>query len=62
MGMTIDEAIKGCQEGAFRLEREGLEDWAKAVKLGIEALKWRKEMVDDGFMPIPRLLLGETEG
>lgn len=38
--MRLEEAIKSNSDVAFRLEREGFEEWAKAVLLGIEALKW----------------------
>lgn len=59
--MTIDEAIRCSQEATFRLEREGFEDWAKGVKLGIEALKRVKSDRDPAQLSVSRLLPGETE-
>ncbi len=59
--MTIDEALRNSQEGAFRLERQGFEDWAKGVTLGIEALKRLKRDRAKGDIHPNDSLPGETK-
>ena len=59
--MTIAEAIENNANAAFRLEREGFEDWAKSVRLGNEALKRElRKRQTMSFHP-DDLLPGETE-
>lgn len=59
--MTIAEAIENNANAAFRLEREGFEDWAKSVRLGNEALKHIQYLRRHPFQRTSALLPGETK-
>lgn len=59
--MTIDEAIELLQNEVNHGFRCGYEALNVAFKLGIEALKWKKEFQRYAFPPLHTLLPGETE-
>ncbi len=59
--MTIDEAIKHQEDLEQELDIPQRENQRKAVKLGIEALKFIKGLHDTGAMPSNARLPGETE-
>ena len=59
--MTIDEAIKSLQGDSFAVDSLGDPELRDAMKLSIEALKWRQEVIRAGFKPSPPLLPGETK-
>jgi len=59
--MTIDEAIKNNEEHSKAHHNDAYPDYYDAIKLGIEALKWRqhdeKEVPNWAACPLP----GETK-
>lgn len=59
--MTIDEAIKTNEGASDYLFRAGKQEYAKAVELGIEALKQIKVYRDRPLDFLYYLLPGETE-
>ena len=61
MGMTIDEAIRLNEEHAHLEEKNGYQHFAKALRLGTEALKAVKRGRSDFDPDEYSLLPGETE-
>jgi len=59
--MTIDEAIYELQDGLRALRGYLNEDYNKAIDLGIEALKNKREARKYGIASSAILLPGETE-
>jgi len=59
--ITIDEAIEANEDTVELLTEKGLIRKAKAVQLGIEALKFKKTWLKGRFYPSDYLLPGETK-
>jgi len=59
--MTIDEAIKLLTESPYRGVTVLGPEFQKATKLGIEALKFFKDLEDRGALPPDARLPGETK-
>ncbi|MCJ7634855.1 hypothetical protein MUP77_21010 [Candidatus Bathyarchaeota archaeon] len=59
--MTLDEAIERNYTTAKELSLDGSPTRARAVRLGIEALKAYRQARQEGQLSPKELLLGETE-
>ena len=61
MSMTIDEAIRRLDAEVMLAQNGGKLAGADAIRLGIEALKWIKDVRHIINTPNPEFLPGETE-
>ena len=59
--ITLQKAMNTLDAMQEDYEGGDYPDQEEALKLGIEALKWRKVVIEAGFKPSPLLLPGETD-